>query len=406
MITALLVWLAAHASPGVAAPSAVVVATSRGVHTIPVVVDRGHPALAAGHLASVLPVVATVEGEWAEVSFAGQPFGFLLGAPVFVFRGEAHPLTGGAYVSSDSLFVPLQWLAGFIPELFGEGYRYDPLAARFEEVGVTPVVARVSNTDVARDTPDADLPEAARRLGFRRRHNVVVDPGHGGRDSGTPGRFLPRGMQEKHVVLAIGKDLAKELERAGIDVTLTRTTDVLVPWEKRAPSCREDCDLFVSIHVNGLNPGGSRETVRGVETYFLVDRLTTAPGPVAALENEALRYEASLVTDDALSFIMKDLERNEYLRESALLAELVQDELTAVHPGGGRRVAQDNFAVLRSASRPAILVETGYGSNREDGRYLASRAGQQEIARAIARGIVAYLLRYEAKTKGVSAPSR
>jgi N-acetylmuramoyl-L-alanine amidase len=361
--------------------------------------------LAAAQHGAVLPVHATVEGEWAQVTFAGQPFEFLLGAPVFVFRGAAHPLAGGAYVATDSLFVPLQWLTGFIPRLFEEGYRYDPLAARFEEVGMTPVIARTSGAGVAAAAPDPNLPEAARRLGFRRQHKIVVDPGHGGEDPGTPGRYLPRGVQEKHVVLAIGKAVATELERMGIDVQLTRTSDVLIPWPERGPSCREDCDLFVSIHVNGLDPGGGRERVRGVETYFLPDRFTT-PGRVAALENEALRYESPWATDDPLAFIMKDLERNEYLRESALLAELVQDELTAVHPGGGRRVAQDNFAVLRSATRPAILVETGYGSNREDGRYLASRAGQQEIAKAIAKGIIAYLLRYEAKTEGLPTPSR
>jgi N-acetylmuramoyl-L-alanine amidase len=164
----------------------------------------------------------------------------------------------------------------------------------------------------------------------------------------------------------------------------------------RAPMCREDCDLFVSLHVNSFANRG----VRGFETYFLDHAQNENAARVAAMENEALRYEASLESgaDDELGFIFQDLLRNAYLRESAQLAEFIQRHGSAVHPGGGRYVGQANFAVLRGATRPAVLVEVGYASNRDDGSYLASTAGQRRIAEAIADGILDYLRSYELKT--------
>jgi N-acetylmuramoyl-L-alanine amidase len=108
--------------------------------------------------------------------------------------------------------------------------------------------------------------------------------------------------------------------------------------------------------------------------------------------------------DDPTLFILKHLQANEILRESALLAELVQEKVAAVHPGEDRGVQQSRFAVLATATRPAILIETGYGTNRRDARFISSVAGQQALARSIADGIVAYLLKYEAKTLADEAP--
>src|SRR5207249_12287669 len=96
---------------------------------------------------------------------------------------------------------------------------------------------------------------------------------------------------------------------------------------------------------------------------------------------------------------------NEYLRESARLAELVQDKVVAIHPGGDRGVQQAGFTVLTTARRPAILVETGFATNRTDGAFLASSLGQHKIASEIADGTVAYLPEPERK-RAVAAPAR
>ncbi len=378
-------------------PVAVVIATSRGSETIVVSYEAGYPALPAPALERLLPIEVSADAEWAHVRFADQPFRFLLGAPVVEHRGRVMHLVGGAYVLSDTLYVPLQWLTHFIPRLFGESYRYDPSQARLEEVGaVVPMVVATTNAPRVKET---ELPPA-NAAGLRFPHRVVVDAGHGGSDPGNPGRYLPRGVQEKHVNLAIAKALERELEKLGVDVIMTRTTDVLVPLYDRAPLCRDDCDLFVSIHVNAF----ARLGARGFETYFLDHAKNEAAERVAAMENQALRYEAELQTEPTseMGFIFQDLLRNEYLRESARLADDIQQRAGLVHPGGGRYVAQANLAVLRGATRPAVLVETGYASNPEDGRFLASIAGQRRLASAIASGIVDYLRSYELKTAATS----
>src|SRR2546426_11115779 len=103
-------------------------------------------------------------------------------------------------------------------------------------------------------------------------------------------------------------------------------------------------------------------------------------------------------------FRSRDLQLNEYLRESARLAELVQERVAVVHPGGDRGVQQAGFMVLTTARRPAILVETGFATNATDGAFLASALGQHKLASAIADGIVAYLLEFERKL-AVRAPA-
>ncbi len=375
--------------PAPPAPTTITVATARGSMAVPVAMERGHPALPAPLLQRLLPVAERRLDGWAFVDFADQPFQFLLGAPVLLYAGRLLPLVGGAYVARDTLFVPLQWLTEYIPAMFAEGYRYDPRAARFEEVRLGPVVT--ASYEAAS--------ELGRRSGFRMAHLVVLDAGHGGVDNGNPGRYLPRGVQEKHVNLAIAKLLRTELEAHGIDVLMTRSTDTLIDLRQRAPMCRNECDLFVSIHVNSMPRRRGYERINGVETYFLGDALTEEARRVAEMENDALRYEtgAAAEMDADLAFIFKDLHTNEFLRESALLADLVQSQAAGVHPGEDRGVSQNRFVVLATATRPAILLETGFATNRRDGAYLASTEGQRELAKAAAAGIVEYLRQYESK---------
>lgn len=392
------------AGPADAVPATIVIATARGESAVSVSLELGHPALAAPALERLLPFSAAVTGGWGEVAFAGQPFRFLLGAPVVLHRTQVLPLAAGAYVVRDTLFLPLQWLADYIPRLFREGYRYDPLAGRFEEARLQPVVTRVSPPAPPRTLrPPSAL---ARRNGFRAQHKVVIDPGHGGRDPGNLGHFFPTAVQEKDVTLAIGRRVARELERRGVDVVLTRATDSLVNLADRARMCLADCDVFVSIHVNSLPRRRGYEAVGGIETYFLGEALTADARRVAAMENEALRYETGARDgiDNTLSFIFKDLHANEYLRESALLAATVQRTAGRVHPGGDRGVQQNRFVVLATAQRPAILIETGFATNRRDARYLVSPAGQGELAAAIADGMAAYLRHYETKILTGASP--
>lgn len=375
------------------APSAVVVATARGELAIPIQATRGHPAVAAAPLAALLPLRQAVDAGWATVTFGEQPFRFLLDAPVLVDGSRVVPLAGGAYLAGDSLYVPLQWLTDYIPRRFREGYRYDPVAGRFEESGLAPVV-RTTSPPVKRHPI----------TGLRATHTVAVDAGHGGAHPGNPCLFCPKGVREKDVTLGIAKRLQAELERRGINVVMTRSSDTLIELEDRARFCQDDCDLFVSIHVDALSPRRGYQAVSGIHTYFLGEARTEDARRVAALENDVVRMGTGAPADDPTVFILKHLGFNEILRESALLAELIQSEVSKVHPGGDRGIQQAPFMVLNTASRPAVLIETGYGTNRGDAEFVSSSAGQQALARTIADGVVEYLRRYEAKTMGGRVP--
>jgi N-acetylmuramoyl-L-alanine amidase len=119
------------------------------------------------------------------------------------------------------------------------------------------------------------------------------------------------------------------------------------------------------------------------------------------MENDAMRFEAGPAGGEGLSaldFILKDLQLNEHLRESARLAELMQARLDPVHTGTNRGVKQAGLMVLTTARRPAVLVELGYSTNRDDARIMTLGSSQRALASAIADAIVDYLREYERKT--------
>ncbi|HEX9217779.1 MAG TPA: N-acetylmuramoyl-L-alanine amidase, partial [Gemmatimonadales bacterium] len=329
-------------------------------------------------------------------------FDFDVGSPFFRFDGATYPLVGAPYVARDTLFLPLHWLTGHVPRLLPNRYRWNPWLSRLDEQPATVVATSPVPPAPIATAPQPPLPPPPPAApnpitGLRLAHTIVVDPGHGGIDPGNPGLNFPGGLTEKDITLGIGKLLRAELVRRGLNVVLTRSTDTLIELASRPTFCRAVCDLFVSIHVNAM-PAGRRQTaVNGVETYFLSDAKTEDQKRVAQMENDALRFEATPVVDGPLGFILRDLQLNEYLRESARLAELVQGKVAAIHPGEDRGVQQGPFLVLAAARRPAILVETGFATNRSDGAFLASATGQHKIATAIADGIVAYLLEFERK---------
>lgn len=379
----------------VGVPEQVLIATPRGQVSVPVVNDHGTAAVAGVLLAQPLGVALSLDGSTLRVTLSEQNFEFDLGSPFVRYAGVAYPLVGAPYVARDTIFLPLQWLTGHVPRLLGSRYHWDPWLSRLDEM---PAAAATTAPAVNRPTiPPASTPNPI--TGLRLAHTVVVDPGHGGIDPGNPGMHFPRGLTEKDITLGIGRLLRTELQRRGLSVVLTRSTDTLIDLANRPTFCRADCDLFVSIHINSM-PAGRRQTqVNGVETYFVSDAKTEDQKRVAEMENDALRFETESAgqMNSPLGFILNDLQLNEYLRESARLAELVQGKVAAVHPGEDRGVQQGPFLVLAAARRPAILVEAGFATNRSDGAFLASAQGQQRIASAIADGIVAYLVEFERK---------
>jgi N-acetylmuramoyl-L-alanine amidase len=401
-------------------PPAVVIATRRGETSVPVTTERGWGAVAAPLLAAPLELSVALDGPRATVGLSGAVFVFQLGAPFVRMGTIVCGLVGEPYLTRDTLFLPLSWLADCLPRTLGARYRWDAVATRLEEL---PVASAAAVPRPAPATSAAGLGAPAGRpagppspapappataaqrpfatpnplTGLRQHHLVVIDPGHGGADPGNPGRYFPDGLVEKDITLAVGRLLRAELTRRGIGAAMTRATDTLVDLADRGAFCAAECDLFVSIHVNSMPAGRRADRAGGVETYFLSDAKTEDQERVAKMENESIRFEAgtSRAATGPVGFILRDLQQNEYLRESAELAKLVQDSLARTHPGGDHGVQQASFRVLTSARRPAILVETGFATNRTDAAFLTSSLGQHKIASAIADGLVAYLLEFE-----------
>ncbi len=241
--------------------------------------------------------------------------------------------------------------------------------------------------------------------GLSRRFRVVVDPGHGGVDPGNPGTIVNgRRVREAELTLAIGLKLEQELQRLGLDVYLTRRRDTLVARDDRGHIANgQKGDLFISIHTNAANPNWKNASAaRGFETYFLSTARTEDERRVAAMENDVVRFEAPAVDakqGDPLSFIIADLAQNEHLRESSDLAATIQQHLTGAHPGPDRGVKQAGFAVLARAYMPAVLVEIGFGTNKQDAAWMASEAGQRAAARALAEATLEYLQHYDRRTR-------
>lgn len=413
-------------------PRTVVIATARGAASVPVTTERGGPAVAAPRVASLLALTVTLDGPQATIGLDSAVFVFQLGLPFVRAGGVVYGLIDEPYVARDTLFLPLSWLADCVPRALGARYRWDPDAARLAELpalaplraGVAPGLAApsprtpeppVAVAPAAPSASPAPLAATARAAapnpppaftGLRQHHAVVVDPGHGGADPGNPGQYFPDHLVEKDITLAIARLLRAELLRRGIATTLTRSTDTLVDLADRGAMCRAECDLFVSIHVNSMPRGNHAARASGVETYFLSDAKTEDQERVAKMENDAIRFETgrSGPATGPLGFILRDLQSNEYLRESAGLAELVQGHVAEIQPGGDHGLQQAGFTVLATARRPAILVETGFATNPTDGAFLASGLGQHKIATAIADGIVAYLIKFERKM-ALAAPA-
>jgi len=383
-------------------PTQIVIATPRGVTRIPVTTERGVAAVAAPLLAAPLGLTVLVGDTETTVRLDGTAFVLHLGVPFARVPGGICPLAGDPYVVRDTLFLPIPFLSLCVPQALASRYHWDPVGRLVETAGPpsepvpVPVPVPVAVRPAARPAP-APNP----LTGLRYHHVVAVDAGHGGVDPGNPGVYFRHGVTEKDVTLAIARLLRGELVRRGIGVIMVRSSDTLIDLHDRPGYCVNDCDLFVSIHVNSMSPGPGSSRAQGVETYYLSAAKTEDAARVARMENDAIRYErhtAPGVDSSPLRFINQDMVQNEYLRESARLADLIEQRLGAVSPGGDRGVQQAPFFVLKDARRPAVLVETGFATNRDDARFMGTGAGQEKIAVAIADGIVAYLREFERKT--------
>lgn len=221
-------------------------------------------------------------------------------------------------------------------------------------------------------------------------YTVVLDAGHGGKDSGCSGSV----SQEKDVALELTLAIGRELSTRGdIDVIYTRDADYFVPlYERTSIANQSGADLFVSIHCNA----SLDRSVRGSETFVMGLHTSQENLEVAKRENRSVQLEDdqsryhAYDPDSPLGHILLAREQHDHLEESILLAANIESKL-ATTMSKSRGVKQAGFVVLRATTMPSVLIEAGFLTNAEDEALLTSQDVQQRLADEIALAISAAL---------------
>jgi N-acetylmuramoyl-L-alanine amidase len=220
---------------------------------------------------------------------------------------------------------------------------------------------------------------------------IVIDPGHGGLETGAEGRF---GTKEKTITLEIAQKLKTIIERnLPFRVQLTREEDVDVSLERRAAIANNyKAYVFISIHANG----SYRRTARGSETFFLSLNATDEEvRRLAYMENNSTELEVlQSEEEDDLKLILWDMAQSSFIRQSSILAEKIQTKLNTLSGTLNRGVKQAPFKVLTGVACPAVLVETAFISNPDEEKNLSKDEFQNSIARAIYLGLAEFLEDY------------
>jgi len=224
---------------------------------------------------------------------------------------------------------------------------------------------------------------------------VVLDAGHGGNDFGATYHGYVEKNNALNVVLKVGRILEKD---AGTQVIYTRKTDVFIPLDERADIANKSkADIFVSIHCNA----NKNTAASGSETYVMGVTRNAANLEVAKKENEVVTLEKDYkIKYDGYdpkspeSVIGMTLMQEEYLDQSIELAAGIQEQFGEILGRKDRGVKQAGFLVLRKIYMPRVLIEMGFVSNKEEGAYLSSEEGQEQLAEAIAKAILDYKKEY------------
>lgn len=212
---------------------------------------------------------------------------------------------------------------------------------------------------------------------------IMIDAGHGGHDGGA----AANGVREKDQNLEVAKMLGQALRDKGFHVLYTRTTDVFIPLEKRtAMANAKKADIFISLHCNA----NTDSRVRGLEIYTLNLARTKDAVRVAARENAV---DAKRISD--LQFILTDLMLNSKMKESTDLARGVMREAVQCTKAGNcplrdHGVREAPFYVLMGAKMPAVLVEMGFITNRDEAGLMKTENFKRHLVQGIVEGVLAY----------------
>lgn len=235
-------------------------------------------------------------------------------------------------------------------------------------------------------------------------NTVVIDAGHGGKDSGTKGKI----SKEKDIALKIAMELGNTIQKylKDVKVIYTRSDDTFVELEQRAQMANKSgADLFISIHCNSLpenTPESKKQSIHGTETYIMGMHTSEANFDVAKRENSVILLEEDKEIYEGFdpkspeSYILFSLYQSAHLENSLRLADKIEHQFNERVKRNSRGVRQAGFWVLYRTSMPSVLVETGYLSNANEEKYLNDSYGQTLIASGLFRAFRDYKSEIEA----------
>jgi N-acetylmuramoyl-L-alanine amidase len=217
-------------------------------------------------------------------------------------------------------------------------------------------------------------------------YTILLDPGHGGEDDGAKGEFGKIKILEKDLALVLAKKISKRLSKKH-RVYLTRTYDKSVTLEKRAEIAEKlSVDLFISIHVNASR----KKSANGFETYYLDHHKDAAVKKIESIENRNLKGE-ELVVHQILTDLIVDRTTKSSRRLGQAIHSRFSSGIKSKYKVKDRGLKPGLFYVLALTKRPAVLLEIGFISNSRELKKLTSKRFQDEYAKNVSDGILAYL---------------
>lgn len=227
---------------------------------------------------------------------------------------------------------------------------------------------------------------------------VVIDAGHGGKDPGG----VANGYREKDVALNVSLLLGKLLSNTEIKVVYTRKTDVFIGlWKRGKIANNAKADLFVSIHCNTVNnskPYGTETFVLGLHANKQNLEIAKKENAVILLEDDYKERYEGFDPNSEESVLGLTLLQEENLDKSFSLAAEIQQNFSQNLKRKNRGVKQAGFVVLHQTYMPSVLIELGFLSNKNEGKFLNSKMGQQQMAKEIAKAITKYYQQLKANT--------
>lgn len=286
--------------------------------------------------------------------------------------------------------------AGMTAEPDGRGivFTFDMVTTAPESFGMGTGAERAASEAAAASAPPADAPGERTKSKHAGRPVIMIDPGHGGIDGGA---VSATNVLEKNVVLAVGKELARQLNASGrYDVRLTRQSDIFISLDQRLKlSLQHDVDLFVSLHADSLTEGNGASAIRGATVYTLSERASDEHARRMAEKENASDAIAGLSVatgqgDDEVKSILFDLMKRETANFSTDFSNVLIRTLkkTNVLSRVPQRAAA--FKVLKQTHAPSVLIELGYLSHPEDEKLLNAPSWHRQTATSIAQAIETY----------------